>query len=103
MPHPRRPTDSLCITECLATYSNADEVEVNCDDCGRMVKASKWMQLEDMSPYVLVNVNRVGLTGGHGKIMNPIGLPTSNMVTMKDGAMKVEYEAIGTLNHAGTR
>ena len=100
---PHVPKDSLCITDCLDTYSNPDDVEVNCDSCGRMIKASKWMQLQDLSPYVLVNVNRVGVTDDHPKKMNPIGLPTSNMVTMKDGAVKVEYEAIGTLNHAGNR
>ena len=30
----------------LDTCSNPADVEVNCNDCGRMSKASRWMQLE---------------------------------------------------------
>ena len=103
MPRPHDSTKSLCITDCLDRYSVPDEVEVQCDDCKRMSKANKWMDLENLSPYVLVNVNRVGTTHGYPKIMTPIGLPVSKKVTMKDGTAEVEYEAIGTLNHSGDR
>ena len=103
MPDLRDPTKSLCITACLDRYSNRDEVEVNCNFCGRTSQAKKWMELESLSQYALVNVNRVGTAVGYPKIMNPIGLPDSNMVTMKDGTTEVEYEAIGTLNHSGNR
>ena len=107
MPDPRGPTESLCITKCLDTYSIRDNVEVNCSHCRRMRKAEKWMELKALSPYVLVNVNRVGTTVGNPKTMNPIGLPISNMVTMKYGTKEVEYEVeyevIGTFNHSGNR
>ena len=103
MPEKRGPTESLCITKCLDTYTIRDEVETKCDYCGRISNLSKWMELKNLSPYVLVNVNRVGITDGNPKIMNPISLPDSNMVTMKDGTEEVEYEAIGTLNHSGNR
>ena len=103
MPDPRGPTESLCITKCLDTYSIRDEVEVDCDGCGRMRKAKKWMEFAGLSPYVLVNVNRVGTTDGNPKIMNPVDLPDSKIVLMKNGTKEVEYEAIGTLNHSGIR
>ena len=103
MPDSRGPTESLCITACLDRYSKPDELEFTCNFCGRTSQASKWMELKGLSPYVLVNVNRMGITAGNPKIMNPIGLPVSQMVTMKNGSEEVEYKAIGTLNHSGTR
>ena len=103
MPQPHDPTKSLCISKCLDTHSNQDDVEVNCDHCGRMRSASKSLELKYLSPYVLVNVNRVGISKGYPKIMNPIGLPDSNRVTMKDATAGLEYEVIGTLNHSGKK
>lgn len=41
---------SVRIAECLNAYSNPDSVEVHCDGCGNASKASKWMQVKDLSP-----------------------------------------------------
>ena len=103
----RKPSSSsVSITECLDTYSHPDHVEVHCDRCGKTSEASKWMQLRNLSPYVLVNFNRVMVQGGGDGIRftkNPdhISLPPSEVVTMNDGAQDVRYAVIGELKHKG--
>ncbi|KAF6226900.1 hypothetical protein HO133_008341 [Letharia lupina] len=98
----------VCITECLDAYSIPDSVDVHCNGCGETSRASKWMQLKDLSPYVLVNLNRVVVHGSENQMeatftRNPdtVSLPLSEGVTMKDGVEDVQYEAIGTIKHRG--
>ena len=40
---------SGCNSEYSDAYSNPTDEEPISDDCGRMIKASKWIQLEDLS------------------------------------------------------
>ena len=98
----------VCITECLDAYSIPDSVDVHCSGCGETSRASKWMQLKDLSPYVLVNLNRVVVHGSENQMeatftRNPdtVSLPLSEGVMMKDGVEDVQYEAIGTIKHRG--
>lgn len=110
MPRPGSSEGSVCITECLDAYSNPDNIEVQCDACGKTEKASKWMQLRDLSPYVFVNISRVVAHVSKNKKVPtftknplPISLPSSKVVTVTDvaAAEDIRYEAIGTLKHSG--
>ena len=94
---------SVGFTECVDAYSDPDHVDVHCDSCGKMSEALKSMQLRDLGPYVLVNLNRVLFHRGK-PLPNrvPVSLPSSGVTNIEDVAGDVRYEAIGHVNHIGS-
>ena len=113
VPPPKSGNDgeiSVSFTECIDAYSNPEAVDVHCDRCGKTSKALKWMQLKDLSPYVVIKLDRTQYLGiddqekpKFTKNTDTVSIPSLGVVTMKDGADNVRYEVIGSLNHQGDR